>query len=156
MLRRSIVPYRYSAVDESNLRWFPRDTTSATLLTVKLVEGHLRGLYPFEINFQYPISAIAGKNGSGKTTILALAACAFHNTDSGFTAIWRRIPYYTFSDFFIQAQGEVPPDGIRIRYQILHNDWTKSSRIPDRRWPRVANPKETPKREMEQLLSPCV
>jgi predicted ATPase len=130
MLRRPFMSYRYSAIDERNLRWFPRDASRATLLAIKLVEGHLRGLYPFEMTLQYPISAIAGKNGSGKTTILALAACAFHNTDSGFTAIWRRIPYYTFSDFFIQAQGEVPPDGITIRCQILHNNWKKSSRVP--------------------------
>ncbi|MEA2015078.1 MAG: AAA family ATPase, partial [Thermodesulfobacteriota bacterium] len=31
--------------------------------------------------------------------------------------------YYTFSDFFIQTDDEVPPTGINIRYQILHNNW---------------------------------
>ena len=30
------------------------------------------------MDFQYPLSVIAEKNGSGKSTILAMACCAYH------------------------------------------------------------------------------
>lgn len=123
--------YRYSDVDKHNLKWFLVDSSKATLISIKLVTGNLRGLCPFNIDFKYPISVIAGKNGSGKSTILALAACAFHNTKDGFRLPSRKYPYYTFSDFFIQASEEVQPDGIHIRYKILHNNWKKSLSHPD-------------------------
>ncbi len=64
--------YNYSQIDKDNLKWFSEDSSNRTLKSIKLTRGHLRGLYKFEINFNYPISVIAGKNGSGKTTILAL------------------------------------------------------------------------------------
>ncbi len=123
--------YPYSDVDKHNLKWFPTDHSKATLISIKLVIGNLRGLFPFTIDFKYPISVIAGKNGSGKSTILALAACAFHNTKDGFRLPLRKYPYYTFSDFFIQASDEVQPDGIHIKYNILYDDWKKSSTHPD-------------------------
>lgn len=60
------------------------DNTHQLLRSIQLADGNLRGLTPFKIDFDYPITAIAGKNGSGKSTILALACCAFHNTTKGF------------------------------------------------------------------------
>src|SRR5207253_3152920 len=71
-----------------------------------------------------------GKNGTGKSTILACVACAYHNTPLGFKTLLRKIPYYTFSDFFIQSSEEIPPAGIHIRYQFLHEKWRKTSNIP--------------------------
>ena len=113
------MPYNYSQIDKDNLNWFPKDNTKATLLTIKLDDGHIRGLYNFELEFKYPISVIAGKNGSGKSTILALAACAFHNSKDGFEFPGRKNTYYTFSNFFIQSKDEIPPEGISIKYKIL-------------------------------------
>ena len=117
------MPYNYSQIDKDNLNWFPKDNTKATLLTIKLDDGHIRGLYNFELEFKYPISVIAGKNGSGKSTILALAACAFHNSKDGFEFPGRKNTYYTFSNFFIQSKDEIPPEGISIKYKILYNKW---------------------------------
>ena len=124
------MPYKYSSIDKNNLDWFPKDDTKATLLKINLYEGHIRGLYNFELNFKYPISVIAGKNGSGKSTILALAACAFHNFKDGFKILGRKNTYYTFSNFFIQSKEEIPPEGITIRYQILHNNWHNIGKGP--------------------------
>jgi len=123
--------YSYSQVDKDNLAWFSGDMSVASLTELHLKDGHLRGLSPFKIQFTYPISAIAGKNRSGKSTILAMAACAFHNSKSGFKLPERRSPYYTFSDFFVQSAEEIPPQGIFIGYRIMYNKWLKSPRAPE-------------------------
>jgi len=118
--------YNYSQTDTDNLEWFQKDTSKATLLGIQLTRGSLRSLNTFDTNFQYPISVIAGKNGSGKSTILALAACAFHNSRNGFKVPERENPYYTFSDFFIQSKEEISPEGVVIVYKILYNKWKYS------------------------------
>jgi hypothetical protein len=125
------VKYLYSQLDRSNLNWFANDYSVGSLTEIQLYRGTLRGLTPFHIFFKYPISVIAGRNRSGKSTILALAACAFHNVRTGFKLPERRLPYYTFSDFLIQTSEEVPPQGIDIYYRIMSNAWRKSQRIPD-------------------------
>jgi predicted ATPase len=90
---------------------------------MRLIDGHLRGLYPFSVEFEYPISAFAGENGSGKSTILAMAACTFHNKKRGYKPPERGKNYYTFSDFFVQASGELSPEGMKIYFQIMHHGW---------------------------------
>ena len=52
-----------------------------------------------------------------------MAACAFHNSPDGFKLSDRANTYYTFSDFFVQSNDEVPPSGIGIRYKIRHDNW---------------------------------
>ncbi|MCW8966371.1 MAG: AAA family ATPase [Candidatus Pacearchaeota archaeon] len=123
--------YRYSHVDRRNLEWFLNDATRATLFSIVLQIGKLRGLSPCEMNFQYPLSAIAGKNGSGKSTLLALAACAYHNHSNGFSLPRRKSTYYTMSDFFIQSSEEVAADGIGILYEFFHNNWRRSKLHPN-------------------------
>lgn len=123
--------YRYSHTDEQNLKWFETDMTRATLVAVRLQTGELRGLSNFSIEFKYPISVIAGPNCSGKSTILALVACAYHNAKTGFRPIGRKTPYYTMSDFFVQSAEEIPPEGITISYEFLHDRWRKSPRLPE-------------------------
>jgi len=115
--------YNYSKLDEENLKWFPKDNSCATLRTIKVSYGQIRGLREVTINFCYPITAIAGLNGSCKTTVLALSACAFHNSPNGFKLSGRKQPYYTFSDFFIQTKEEVGLGDIIIEYEILYDEW---------------------------------
>lgn len=123
--------YLYSQLDKDNLKWFANDMTVASLREIELRRGSLRGLSAFQVNFTYPISVISGRNRSGKSTILAMVACAFHNNKDGFKLPERRLTYYTFSDFFIQTSEEVPPEGVQIWYRIMHNRWRKSNRAPD-------------------------
>ena len=123
--------YKYSKLDKDNLKWFANDMSKATLTEIDIRIGNLRGLHHCHLQFNYPISVIAGKNGSGKSTILALAACAFHNTKKGFRLPGRRTSYYTFSDFFIQTSEEVPPEGIKIWYRFRHDNWRKTKRNPN-------------------------
>lgn len=119
--------YRYSALDINNIQWFLNDNGCASLKCIALIEGHLRGINKLRLNFSHPISAIAGENGSGKSTILAMAACAYHNRKTGFKPLGRKTTYYTFSDFFVQSKDEIPPQGVHIQYQFQHNNWTRSA-----------------------------
>ena len=125
--------YRYSDIDNNNIKWFTKDESKATLLSIEISIGKIRGLKNIKIEFKYPITAIAGRNGSGKTTVLALAACAYHNTKNSFKLPHRRQTYYTYSDFFIQTWDEVPPEGISIWYGFLYNKWRKTPQYPDGR-----------------------
>jgi len=124
--------YNYSNLDRNNLKWFSNDPTRATLLSIRVTGGIIRGLRNIQIDFSYPITAIAGRNGSGKTTILSLAACAFHNKPTGFCLPERKNPYYTYSDFFIQTAEETSIAGILIHYRFLHDKWY-SPKDPDGR-----------------------
>ncbi|MHB1647050.1 MAG: ATP-dependent nuclease [bacterium] len=122
--------YRESQLDKDLRKRFANDNAHAILRTISLKEGTIRGLSGLDITFDYPITAIAGKNGAGKSTILALACCAYHNKKDGFKLPKRNNPYYTFSDFFIQHADEVSPEGIEIWYSIAYNNWKKSPSVP--------------------------
>ncbi|NQY53869.1 MAG: ATP-binding protein [Campylobacteraceae bacterium] len=123
--------YRESHIDRNLRKWFINDNEHCLLRSISLTKGNIRSLTPFEISLNYPITAIAGKNGSGKSTILALACCAFHNNKEGFKLPHRKSTYYTFADFFVQHTDDVPYEGIEIIYSIAHNNWKKSKIIPN-------------------------
>lgn len=123
--------YRESQLDKELRGWFANDLTKALLRSIKLKKGSLRGINALDISFDYPIVAFSGINGAGKSTILALACCAFHNELDGFKLPRRKNTYYTFSDFFIQHAKEVAPQGIEINYTIAYDKWKKSERFPD-------------------------
>lgn len=122
--------YKYSKIDYDNIKWFDNDMSKGSLTEISIKNGNIRGLSKFNIKFTYPISVIAGKNGSGKSTVLALAACAFHNNKNGFKLPERKTAYYTYSDFFIQTSEEIPPEGIEVWYRFKHDKWKKSDTNP--------------------------
>lgn len=123
--------YRETQADTKLRDWFSNDNTKALLRRIRLVTGELRGLTPLNLPITFPILAVAGKNGAGKSTILALACCAYHNRKDGYCLPKRKTPYYTFSDFFIQHPEEVSPQGIEIHYDIAHNLWRPTEEFPD-------------------------
>lgn len=133
--------YRESQKDKTLRQRFINDNSHASLRRIYLKEGVLRGINSLDIRFDYPITAIAGKNGAGKSTILALVCCAYHNQKNGFRLPKRKLAYYTFSDFFVQHSEEVSPQGVDIRYGISYDKWRKTEHLPDgiglafqRRW----------------------
>lgn len=115
--------YRESQLDKSLRQWFGNDNTRALLRSISIKSGGIRGLTRFQVSFEYPITAFAGVNGSGKSTVLALACCAYHNNSKGFKLPKRKNSYYTFSDFFVQHSEEIAPQGVVISYGIAHNNW---------------------------------
>ncbi|MGZ5059344.1 MAG: ATP-dependent nuclease [Methylobacter sp.] len=133
--------YRESTKDKNLRKWFTNDYSRKFLRKINLITGNLRGINSLDISFTYPITAIAGRNGAGKSTILALSCCAYHNKKSGFKTQKRKTTYYTFSDFFVQHIEETPPQGIDIRYFFAIDSLKKTESNPDgvglgyqRRW----------------------
>ena len=123
--------YRESTKDIKLRKWFSNDYSRGLLRRIILEKGELRGINKLNIAFDYPITAIAGKNGAGKSTILALVCCAYHNNRSGYKHPKRKYTYYTFSDFFVQHSEEVSPQGIEILYGIAHNMWRITPSQPE-------------------------
>jgi energy-coupling factor transporter ATP-binding protein EcfA2 len=121
--------YEYSELDKKNLGWFVNDFTRTSLVSIR-VRGRLRSLKDLQIDMSYPITAIAGRNGSGKTTILALAACAYSNSSNGYVPPGRRISYYRHSDFFVRTE-EDSRLSVDIGYQFLYDKWV--SKNPEER-----------------------
>lgn len=123
--------YRESNKDKKLRSWFASDNTHALLRRILLGSGVLRGLNALEIPFEYPITAIAGKNGAGKSTILALACCAFHAPSDGFKLPKRKNSYYTFSDFLFspdqkfRLKGSPSGTTLRITTGYRHRDCPK-------------------------------
>lgn len=120
--------YLYSQLDKDNIRWFENNTMCNTLKSVSVTNGNIRGIFPMNICFEYPITAIVGENGSGKSTLLSLIACAFHNVSEYFPPDRYRVNakkprnYYTFGDFFTFSPNEPGIGGIQIQYEILSTD----------------------------------
>jgi predicted ATPase len=108
--------HRESELDRENRKWFRNQFQHTLLLSIELKEGKLRALNKFKIDFEYPISLIAGTNGSGKSTLLAIAACGFHSESTNQAITQSNRPYYTFNDFLVQSKQEIPPSGIEIVY----------------------------------------
>lgn len=117
--------YRMSQVDKTNRDWFEQNEACNSLKLLKIEKGNIRGITPSEISFEYPITAIVGENGSGKSTWLSLVACAFHNHTNYFPQNRKRKDvkkprnYYTYGDFFTFSPEESGIAGIEITAEYL-------------------------------------
>ena len=128
--------YALSQLDKDNFKWFSNDKSRNSLVGIKVTKGNIRGIFPFQIEFSYPISAFVGENGSGKSTMLALAACAFHNTGE-FRQFTRKKSYFTYGDFFTFAPEEYGLKGIEIAYTIRQEEGDKKNnrwKKPSGKW----------------------
>jgi predicted ATPase len=85
----------------------------------------LRGWHGQSVTFKFPVVAIVGENGSGKSTVLKVAATAYDPKDNA----------YFPSDFFLNTHWDKIQD-VELGYQIKLGDETPSFRIKKRteRW----------------------
>lgn len=135
--------YRETETDRKNKQWFANNKTCNTLQKIAIEQSSVRGVGMFEMEFNYPISVIVGENGSGKSTVLSLISCAFHNNTPfcpmSLLSNKKKVRcYYTYSDFFAFAPGEVGfGSDIKITSSFL-TDKTKNtdtrSKTPRGKW----------------------
>ena len=123
--------YRRSSLDRKNTAWFNGGMNFNSLKTLSISKGNIRSITPVEIVFNYPITAIVGENGAGKSTILALVSCAFNN-ESDFTpqnkvkvGVKTIRKYYTYGDFFTFSPVETGLADIEIKSGYLDQNGLK-------------------------------
>ena len=88
----------------------------------------LRGIKHLHISFDYPITALCGRNGVGKSTILALAAFSSCRPWDWTAPRWPTRPTgrqpnetaYFWKDFFFHRPSDPLYDGLTIRFIISH------------------------------------
>lgn len=127
--------YKDSELDRRNRQWFANNLLCNTLLKIAVSQSSIRGLGQFSVDFKYPITVIAGENGCGKSTILSLVSCAFHNTTtfcpmSLLSNKKKQRTYYTYSDFFAFTAEE---RGFMRDIQITSSFLTDKPRKTDTR-----------------------
>ncbi len=89
----------------------------------------VRGWAGERIDFQFPIVAVCGENGSGKSTILQAAAASYSPPPSSTTA------KYFASDFFPDtAWEEIENALIKVTVREASTSYTTSVRKPSSRW----------------------
>lgn len=90
----------------------------------------LRGIRELVVPLKYPLTAICGRNGVGKSTVLSLAALSA-STPPTWNVYWgnsrprrgqlaRRA--YSFEDFFYRGSGEPNHDGLQIGWVTYLQD----------------------------------
>ncbi|MBQ6617463.1 MAG: AAA family ATPase [Thermoguttaceae bacterium] len=135
--------YFESSLDRENRNWFRNDRSVNSLKCLTITNGHIRGVYPMRVEFQYPISVFVGENGSGKSTLLALASCAFHNTTDFCPhnriryGNYKERKYYTYSDFFTFTPSESGISEIQIQNDYLGDSGIKTDirkKKPSGKW----------------------
>jgi predicted ATPase len=102
----------------------------------------LRGWQGFRIRFSFPIVGIVGENGSGKSTILQAAACAYQGENGSRT--W----YPT--EFFPITAWDHSRKNVSIAYGYMQGDEHKDGAVRKltTRW---LNQTERPKRRVEYI-----
>ena len=111
----------------------------------------LRGIQNIHAPFNYPITAICGKNGAGKSTVLALAAFSatrpgnWRRLPSPMPSVRRRVRSMTFAwdEFFFRRLGDPPLTGLSVQFHYTHmgNDLQLSRvRTKNGRWSHAPDP----------------
>ena len=87
----------------------------------------LRGFTGQSINFNFPVIAVVGENGTGKSTILKVAACAYKNE--------KKVPSFFPSTFFVDTLWD-KVQNVTISFRIRQGDTVTTQKItkPAKRW----------------------
>lgn len=94
-------------------RW--NNNFGPSLRTLEIGGSGIRGLRGVSVDFKYPLTVIAGKNGVGKSTILACASCAYQNRTQYRTLLAQK-QYYTFDHHLVRGWGDVPALDVDVTF----------------------------------------
>lgn len=112
----------------------------------------LRGVKRMTVPFLYPLTVVCGRNGVGKSTLLALATLSAKPPD-GWSPFWGNTKprgsqsiNYAFRDFFHRTAGSPPMDGMQLTWVSMFrgNEIERTQRYNGRRWVNVADPGRNP------------
>lgn len=131
----------------------PPANFAQALLKGVTIEGppSIRGISNLPIRFDYPLTAICGRNGVGKSSILAVTAFSAERPDDWITGP-RPIPRvrgmprrmnFAWDEFFFRRREDPPLDDLKIHfdYTIEGNDLRVSRlRRPRGRWRTLSDP----------------
>lgn len=112
----------------------------------------IRGIQSLRLPFKYPIAAICGSNGAGKTTALSLAALAFHSPHGWHVHLGNANPkahtgdrsYYRFTDFFRQGEGDGTIEETRVTWRYFDGEETSVEFVKTDRWGNYSKRPERP------------
>lgn len=111
----------------------------------------LRGIRNIHVPFDYPITAVCGKNGAGKSTVLGLAAFSA-SRPSNWSVSPRRVPSvrralrrmtFAWDEFFFRRAGDPPLSGLLVQFDYTYggNDIQVSRVRTDKgRWANAPDP----------------
>lgn len=137
------------------LRLWDHDESYQKLSNVKFNNIGMRGVKNADIEFFFPITAIAGANGIGKTTILQTLACLFHNADEEFhpyrfSNSKNQLSSYRFTDFFVISKGEDKGLGLVIDF-TFKKQGSERSKYSVKKITRWSNYERRPERYVDFL-----
>ncbi len=159
LLWRSRVPgVRLSEVERRLLEFWqnpPARFSRPFVRQVRIENGPgLRGIRQLVLPIGYPLTAICGRNGVGKSTALGVAALScrpppawrvyWGNTRPRSSPSARAV--YTFADFFHRQPGTPPLNGLRLGWVFVYlgNEFVYQQECAESRWHRVADPGRLP------------
>lgn len=90
--------------------------TRNSLLSMRVQQ--LRGIHDLTMAFRYPVSVIAGTQGTGKSTLLLAAACAYKDKEQNDRAL---APSTFFPSYTSSAQARDELQGVRLTYNYIEN-----------------------------------
>lgn len=117
----------------------PASWDKPLLRSLEIVGGTgLRGINGLLVPFRFPITALCGPNGVGKSTILALAALAHHaptgwSSSSFHPQSGAHRGYYRFSDFFLRGEGEQDVENLTVTWRYIQEGRELSRTLTKRR-----------------------
>ena len=104
-----------SKTEKKLKKLWDKNTSIPFLTSISIDDGTpIRGMKNCKIDFQYPITVFCGRNGSGKTTFLQLAALAFHHKETQYRK--------TFSDFMKKTKYDSNNDGTKLTWYYTGTD----------------------------------
>ncbi len=119
LLEQDMPGTRLSKAEKDAQNWWENENSKNLLKSISIESNSptgLRGITSLEVIFKAPVTVISGRNGSGKSTVLALSVLGFHGDGTRAPRIAKNGKHYTFNDFFFKGPSDPKLNGITIKW----------------------------------------